>query len=125
MRPPLKVRDADPPTAQIHTRSSGPGHVTGVLIGLEGTLADEVLRLRNGVNLIGSARTCSLKVPTQGDPRAVARVVCGVTEPFLIEPLGPSGEVRMGDDGITGAADLRDGATVWIAGTRFRFRTVD
>jgi len=120
-----------PPVVRPSETRAGPrsepsaaGAPVAVLVPIEGDLLGSVYPLYDGQNSLGRGESNSIMLSSMKISRQQALIIHrrGV---FTLHPLSESNAIAVDDAVATGCIDLRDGATIRVGLTIFRFRTVE
>ncbi len=93
-----------------------------MLVGIEGTLANQVFRVFDGSNRLGRGEGCQVLLPSQRISREHARLDHRDGR-FEIAPLSEKNSTRVNGE-VTQGTELKDGDDLSLGDTTFRFRIV-
>lgn len=116
-RPAAGAGDAE---ATLYERA--PTRVVAVLVGIEGSLANQVFGVFDGSNRVGRGEACQVVLPSQRISREHARLDHRDGR-FEITPISDKNPTRVNGEATQGT-ELKDGDDVKLGDTTFRFRSV-
>jgi len=112
------------PTRYAGDTQSSHARVTGVLVGIEGELANRIFRLVEGENRLGRAPGCQVLLESEWISREHASIVCR-DGAFQIAPCSDRNPTLVNDRPLAGSAELRDRDLLRLGRSSFCFRAVD
>ena len=108
--------------AEATLYEGAPARVVAVLVGIEGSLANQVFAVVDGSNRLGRGESCQVVLPSPRISREHARLDHRDGH-FEIAPLSDKNPTRVNGEATQGT-DLKDGDDVKLGDTTFRFRSV-
>ena len=110
-------------TVQRDVRGIFKSRVVGVLIAVEGECEGQVFALRDGENVIGRTKDCSVQIPSRFISRPHATVIHrdGM---FAIRSLTNDHPTLVDGNRIEGVSQLADGASIEVGQTTLLLRSV-
>jgi len=123
---PRAAEPGDAGQTRYHHVGDGPKQIVGVLAAIDGPLAGQLFPVGAGTTSIGRDRGCRIVVNNEYISRNHAKIICDAGQ-FVIGP--ESEEVAAKNPTIlngspTSGDALKDGDTIQLGRTTFRFRTL-
>jgi pSer/pThr/pTyr-binding forkhead associated (FHA) protein len=112
----------DPDRTILEPLATPGGRVVAVLVGVDGSLEGRVFPVFEGENRLGRGESCRVRLPSQRISRDHATLTC---EPgrFSLEAVSERNPTRV-DGQVTRSTEIRDGNTLTLGDSTFRFVTV-
>ena len=121
--PPPRQGPSDAEETRIHAAAKAPQALVGVLAAVEGPLAGSVYGVGAGVTEIGRGSGCDIVTDSEFISRHHAKIAYQGGQ-FAIAPLTEKQPTSVNGVPIEGASELKDGDSVKMGQTTFRFRTL-